>query len=68
MHGFSGHPQLSARNRWRDVQSSVGSVRSLIPPVTSREAGFSMGPVPELGEHTEQVLAELGLPLTAAER
>lgn len=68
MHGFSGHPQLSARNRWRDVQSSVGSIRSLIPPVTSREAGFSMGPVPELGEHTEQVLAELGLPLTAAER
>jgi itaconate CoA-transferase len=68
MHGFSAHPQLSARNRWRDVQSSVGDVRSLIPPVTSREGGFSMGPVPELGEHTEQVLAELGLPLTAADR
>ncbi|WP_309076392.1 CaiB/BaiF CoA-transferase family protein [Paenarthrobacter sp.] len=68
MQGFSAHPQLSARNRWRDVQSSAGNVRSLIPPVTSREAGFSMGPVPELGEHTEQVLAELGLPLTAANR
>ncbi|MCZ9882567.1 CaiB/BaiF CoA transferase family protein [Arthrobacter sp. B2a2-09] len=68
MHGFSDHPQLSARNRWRDVPSSVGPLRSLIPPVTSREAGFSMGPVPGLGEHTEQVLAELGLPLAAADR
>lgn len=68
MHGFSAHPQLSARDRWRDVESPVGPLRSLIPPVTSREAGFSMGPVPEVGEHTAQVLAELGLPLTAAER
>jgi crotonobetainyl-CoA:carnitine CoA-transferase CaiB-like acyl-CoA transferase len=68
MHGFSAHPQLSARNRWRDVQSPVGPLRSLIPPVTSREAGYSMGPVPELGEHTEKVLAELGLTAAAADR
>lgn len=65
MHGFSAHPQLAARNRWRDVESAVGPLRSLIPPVTSRDAGFSMGPVPSLGEHTEQVLAELGLPIAA---
>ena len=68
MRGFSTHPQLSARNRWRDVASPAGDVRSLIPPVTSKEAAFSMGRVPELGEHTEQVLAELGLPLRAAKR
>lgn len=59
MHGFSGHPQLTERNRWRDVASPVGPLRGLIPPVTSREAGFRMGPVPELGEHTAKILAEL---------
>jgi crotonobetainyl-CoA:carnitine CoA-transferase CaiB-like acyl-CoA transferase len=61
MHGFSAHPQLAERNRWRQVESPVGPLRSLIPPVTSREAGFQMGPVPELGEHTEKILQELGV-------
>jgi crotonobetainyl-CoA:carnitine CoA-transferase CaiB-like acyl-CoA transferase len=61
MHGFSAHPQLEERNRWREVESPVGPLRSLIPPVTSREAGFRMGPVPELGEHTAKILAELGV-------
>jgi crotonobetainyl-CoA:carnitine CoA-transferase CaiB-like acyl-CoA transferase len=61
MHGFSEHPQLAARQRWRDVQSPAGPLRSLIPPVTSREAAFRMGPVPALGEHTEKVLTELGI-------
>lgn len=68
MHGFSAHPQLSARNRWRDVESPVGSLRSLIPPVTARNTGFVMGPVPKLGEHTQLVLAELGLGLSTADR
>ncbi|MFC9334264.1 CaiB/BaiF CoA transferase family protein [Arthrobacter sp. NPDC057009] len=61
MHGFSQHPQLSHRNRWRDVESPVGPLRSLIPPVTSRELDFRMAAVPALGEHTEKVRAELGL-------
>ncbi|MFJ4208022.1 CaiB/BaiF CoA transferase family protein [Paenarthrobacter sp. NPDC089675] len=61
MHGFSQHPQLLERNRWRDVESPIGPVRSLIPPVTSRELGFRMAAVPALGEHTGKVLAELGM-------
>ncbi|TDL39652.1 CaiB/BaiF CoA transferase family protein [Arthrobacter nitrophenolicus] len=61
MHGFSAHPQLAERNRWRDVDSPVGPLRSLIPPVTSREAAFAMGAVPELGEHTDKILQELGV-------
>lgn len=61
MHEFAAHPQLAARNRWRDVESPVGPLRSLIPPVSSREADFRMDPVPALGEHTERILAELGL-------
>ncbi|GGF42076.1 CaiB/BaiF CoA transferase family protein [Subtercola lobariae] len=59
MQQFSAHPQLAARDRWRDVDSPVGPLRSLIPPVTSRESGFRMDAVPALGEHTEAVLAEL---------
>lgn len=59
MHAFSAHPQLIARNRWRDVESPVGPVRSLIPPATSRNTAFRMGAVPVLGEHTASVLAEL---------
>ncbi|WP_336713794.1 CaiB/BaiF CoA transferase family protein [Arthrobacter sp. USHLN218] len=59
MHEFAEHPQLAARNRWRDVDSPVGPLRSLIPPVTSREQAVRMGPVPSLGEHTDAVLAEI---------
>ncbi|WP_017198292.1 CaiB/BaiF CoA-transferase family protein [Arthrobacter sp. M2012083] len=62
MHGFSDHPQLLARKRWRDVDSPEGPLRTLIPPVTFKEMDYSMGPVPALGEHTESILAELGLP------
>ena len=61
MHEFSAHPQLIERNRWRDVESPVGPLRSLLPPVTSREARVRMDPVPEIGQHTEKILAELGM-------
>jgi crotonobetainyl-CoA:carnitine CoA-transferase CaiB-like acyl-CoA transferase len=61
MQGFSKHPQLEARNRWQDVASPVGQIRSLIPPVTSREVEYVMGGVPEIGEHTDCILAELGI-------
>lgn len=63
MTGFSHHPQLAARDRWRDVQSPAegGPLRSLIPPMTSRETGFRMDAVPRLGEHTQAVLSELGM-------
>src|SRR5205085_7630753 len=30
---FLAHPQLSARNRWRTVESPAGPIRALIPPV-----------------------------------
>lgn len=58
---FSAHPQLQERGRWQDVDSPVGPLRSLIPPVTSRNAGFRMGRVPDIGEHTAAVLVELGI-------
>ncbi|ALO68099.1 carnitine dehydratase [Arthrobacter alpinus] len=60
MQEFSAHPQLAARNRWRAVDSPVGSLKTLLPPVTSREFEVRMDPVPETGQHTQKILAEFG--------
>lgn len=55
------HPQLSARDRWRTVQTSAGPIRAILPPPIIEDYEQPMGPVPGLGEHTDAVLAELGL-------
>lgn len=57
---FGAHPQLAARGRWRDVRSSAGPVRALIPPATIDDVEPRMDPVPALGEHTAPILEELG--------
>ncbi|MCU1671462.1 MAG: hypothetical protein JWP40_4389 [Blastococcus sp.] len=57
---FADHPQLAARDRWRDVHSPTGPVRSLLPPVTVRGREAAMGAVPALGQHTDAVRAEFG--------
>ena len=58
---FAGHPQLAARDRWRQVGTPAGPVRALLPPVTVPGREPAMGNVPALGEHTAAILAELGL-------
>ena len=55
------HPQLSARDRWRTVQTPAGPIRAILPPPIIDGYEQPMGPVPGLGEHTDAVLAELGL-------
>jgi itaconate CoA-transferase len=55
------HPQLARRGRWREVGSPVGPVTALLPPAVIGGHEPVMGAVPGLGEHTEVVLAELGL-------
>ena len=57
---FAAHPQLAARDRWRQVGTPAGPVRALLPPVTVSGREAVMGHVPALGEHTEAILAELG--------
>lgn len=61
MKGFFNHPQLKARNRWQEVDTPNGSINALIPPVTMKGFEPVMKDVPELGEHTEKILDELGL-------
>jgi len=60
MQEFFEHPQLQARGRWREVQTPAGSIQALIPPVTMEGFEPAMNPIPDVGEHTERILAELG--------
>jgi crotonobetainyl-CoA:carnitine CoA-transferase CaiB-like acyl-CoA transferase len=55
------HPQLAARRRWLEIDSEAGQVRGLVPPFNI--GGLTQGPgkVPRFGEHTAEVMAELGL-------
>jgi itaconate CoA-transferase len=55
---FAAHPQLEARDRWREAGTPAGPVRALLPPVTVPGREAVMGAVPALGQHTEAVLAE----------
>jgi crotonobetainyl-CoA:carnitine CoA-transferase CaiB-like acyl-CoA transferase len=61
MQQFWQHPQLAARQRWREVGSPVGPLPALLPPGNWDDGdGPRMGPVPGLGEHTDALLRELG--------
>jgi len=62
--GLVGHEQLAARNRWREVDTPVGPIKALLPPATLDGDEPVMGPIPAPGQHTEQILAELGLSST----
>ena len=57
---FLEHPQLAARDRWREVGSPAGPLRALLPPATPSDAGPVMAPIPGVGEHTDTILEELG--------
>jgi itaconate CoA-transferase len=57
--GVLDHPQLTARDRWRETSTPVGVVRALrsaVEPVGEAP----IGPVPALGEQTDAVLGQLG--------
>lgn len=60
MQEFWDHPQLQARERWREVDSPVGPLKALLPPVTMHDLEPRMDPIPALGEQTVQILHSLG--------
>ena len=68
MSGLVEHPQLAGRDRWREVATPAGPVRGVLPPMTFRDVELPMGAIPELGAHTDAVLAELGLDAGAIDR
>ena len=60
MQEFWRHPQLAARDRWVKVDSPGGEIDALKPPFNLSGFEPRMGPIPEVGEHTKSILAELG--------
>ena len=52
------HPQLAAR--WLEIDSA-GPVRALVPPFNISGLSHVGGAVPRFGEHTAEVMAELGI-------
>jgi itaconate CoA-transferase len=55
------HAQFEARDRWRQMDSPKGELPTLLPPATHDAFEARIGAVPEVGEHTESILLELGL-------
>lgn len=60
MAGVWSHPQLAARDRWRQVDSPSGKLPALLPPASNAAFAPRMDAVPDLGQHTAGILDELG--------
>ncbi len=60
MHEVWNHPQLKARGRWSEVETSAGTVPALLPPGLTRADQPRMDAVPALGQHSESILSQLG--------
>ncbi len=54
------HPQLKARNRWREVDTAAGRVPALLPPGSWQHGAPRMDAVPALGQHTDAILGRQG--------
>jgi len=60
IHEVWRHEQLRARGRWTQVDSPVGKIPALLPPGVPSIDHAKMQAVPDVGEHTEAILGELG--------
>lgn len=61
MAGLWAHPQLKARNRWREVDTPVGPMPALLPPGGLGDAEPRMDAIPDIGQHTRAILTNLGM-------
>jgi itaconate CoA-transferase len=57
---FLEHPQLTARDRWRDVGSPAGPLKAILPPFIMEGYEPRMDPIPSVGEQTDEILSEVG--------
>jgi itaconate CoA-transferase len=60
MREFWDHPQLEARDRWREVGTPGGPVEAMKPPFNLDGFEPRMDAVPALGAHNATILGELG--------
>lgn len=58
---FLEHPQLQARNRFRDIPTPGGDIWALLPPVTIEGVEPHLSGIPAVGQHTDALLTEAGL-------
>jgi itaconate CoA-transferase len=56
--GVLAHPQHVERDRWTTVGSPAGPVPALLPPISLVGREPRMAAIPDVGEHTDAVLAE----------
>ncbi|WP_088283631.1 CaiB/BaiF CoA-transferase family protein [Ideonella sp. A 288] len=61
MAGLWAHPQLAARQRWREIGSPAGPLPAMLPPGSWDDGDPRMDPVPALGQHTDAILGALGV-------
>ena len=45
---------------WREIESPAGPLRAMVPPVRMEGVEPAMGGIPALGQHTDDILEELG--------
>jgi itaconate CoA-transferase len=57
---FVRHPQLSGRDRWREVDSPFGPLQALLPPMNLEGFESPMDAIPSVGQHTDEILGEIG--------
>jgi itaconate CoA-transferase len=58
--GVWTHPQLRARGRFATAPSPVGEIEVVRHPMNVRGVEAAVHGIPALGEHTDDILAELG--------
>jgi itaconate CoA-transferase len=68
MKGFWEHPQLKARDRWREIGSPAGPIAALKPPFNLDGFEPRMEAVPALGAHSRAILQEMGFSSPEIER
>jgi itaconate CoA-transferase len=61
MEGLWNHPQLKARNRWSEVETSVGRIPALKPAGVADGVEARMDPIPDVDQHGEAILREFGI-------
>ena len=57
------HPQLKSRDRWVKVDSPTGELPALLPPGQQSAFDYRMDAIPNVGQHTQAILNELGMTL-----